>query len=519
MSNLPVSANSISEASKSLKQVASAKIADARDILNRTRNLALTSVPSIMETVKGTMTALTGTIQNLVDSKCKEETGYSISEIKYKTLEGKRLIDEYVQLGKSEIKKISDKKDKAEELKNKKNKALYRLTEWLKNQSDAVYNGFILVQVKEICNQVVLSANQLFDGGTTLVKQNLESMNALKQIFVQGSGVFKKDEEQKKISSEIAIGSNSQESIEDFLAELQKSAKSIGGEEFKAATELSEKGMCETAKTVLSILMNLISVSSALYTLVENYNTNKQSLADDAAKMSNSVLKDNAERMGLTETSPNNPSSNTLDTANYIQKQEERVYEDTQKDSSYKKITPDVDEQDEWDASIKNADYQVFNKMEIKSGNTDASVINDKTQLYNMDFMKFVSDVPEKDVEHYYNPKIRNVNHHDPSVNPDDNRTVPDGSIGFPKGYVMSTPSSDEVYYCETDEELIFSEVDRVVFELDDKQNYCRLDLNNPLYSISTKTDGGKMVNLEFSGNNRKEMREAILLINGGVRL
>jgi len=82
-----------------------------------------------------------------------------------------------------------------------------------------------------------------------------------------------------------------------------------------------------------------------------------------------------------------------------------------------------------------------------------------------------------------------------------------------------SLVSTDSSVAYVSDEPNTFSELDRIDILLTIAQKDCKLDEDFPLYSESTREDGGKVRNLEHAGNNKKELVDAIEDINDGQRL
>ncbi|MGN1217103.1 MAG: hypothetical protein ACI4TD_03915, partial [Phocaeicola sp.] len=146
--------------------------------------------------------------------------------------------------------------------------------------------------------------------------------------------------------------------------------------------------------------------------------------------------------------------------------------------------------------NLKEGLDRLLEDTEIKTGNKSWNPEN--TQEADMEFMKFL--MPVEDL---------------------DSMDVPEEYTKYDGPFVAS-PSDDKMYVAPKDsdnDQILFSEIDRVAMAVDEVQDKCKYKPELPLYSLSTKTNGGIMRNLEFSGDTKKEVIEAVLDINGGVRL
>ena len=146
--------------------------------------------------------------------------------------------------------------------------------------------------------------------------------------------------------------------------------------------------------------------------------------------------------------------------------------------------------------NMKEGFDRLLYDTEIKTGNKSWNPEN--TQEADMEFMKFL--MPVEDL---------------------DSMDVPEEFTKYDGPFVAS-PSDDKMYVAPKDsdnDQILFSEIDRVAMAVDEVQDNRKYKPEFSLYSLSTKTNGGIMKNLEFSGDTKKEVIEAVLDINGGVRL
>lgn len=553
---------------------------EARRVKDAIISMAYNMVPSGMEVVRQSMDAIVSSATSLVDAQFKATTGMTMPEAKYKLDEGIQKFNRYKELSSSSQDKSIDNKKNNDKSADKKQKAEKKakvkkdLIDWLKKQSDTVYNAFLLVMAKELVSDVKTVTAQMMDGGAQLIQENVENLSSLKKFFGGGSKKYKKDSPKEDVNLTVDYTNEDDGTAKAMLSELAKSAKTEEGEEDLAATELSEKAIAPTTGQIFAIIGTLLTLLGLLFTLVNNYNTNKNGIKTDESKHSAETARANAEKLGLTATVPMNPVVNTVDISNTDDKKKKRAEIEERKNNlnadtlgnsngntnssnsngngNVNGLTPSLDSQgmaiatvsdinngnngnpygsasvgDNLSSSNKNGDSTSLNNngsqgnssntssedspnalnmkegldrllddTEIKTGNKSWNPEN--TQEADMEFMKFL--MPVEDL---------------------DSMDVPEEFTKYDGPFVAS-PSDDKMYVAPKDsdnDQILFSEIDRVAMAVDEVQDKCKYKPEFPLYSLSTKTNGGIMKNLEFSGDTKKEVIEAVLDINGGVRL
>ena len=580
MPNLPISTHKVGKSSLSAKEKLNEVKNEARRVKDAIISLAYNMVPSGMEVVRQSMDAIVSSATSLVDAQFKATTGMTMSEAKYKLDEGIQKFNRYKELSSSSQDKSIDNKKNNDKSADKKQKAEKKakvkkdLIDWLKKQSDTVYNAFLLVMAKELVSDVKTVTAQMMDGGAQLIQENVENLSSLKKFFGGGSKKYKKDSPKEDVNLTIDYTNEDDGTAKAMLSELAKSAKTEEGEEDLAATELSEKAIAPTTGQIFAIIGTLLTLLGLLFTLVNNYNTNKNGIKTDESKHSAETARANAEKLGLTATVPMNPVVNTVDISNTDDKKKKRAEIEERKNnlnadalgnsngntnssnsngnSNVNGLSPSLDSQGMASATVsgnsngnngnpygsasigdnllssnKNGDStsldnngsqgnssstssedslnalnmkegldRLLDDTEIKSGNKSWNPEN--TQEADMEFMKFL--MPVEDL---------------------DSMDVPEEFTKYDGPFVAS-PSDDKMYVAPKDsdnDQILFSEIDRVAMAVDEVQDKCKYKPEFPLYSLSTKTNGGIMKNLEFSGDTKKEVIEAVLYINGGVRL
>lgn len=580
MPNLPISTHKVGKSSLSAKEKLNEVKNEARRVKDAIISMAYNMVPSGMEVVRQSMDAIVSSATSLVDAQFKATTGMTMPEAKYKLDEGIQKFNRYKELSSSSQDKSIDNKKNNDKSADKKQKAEKKakvkkdLIDWLKKQSDTVYNAFLLVMAKELVSDVKTVTAQMMDGGAQLIQENVENLSSLKKFFGGGSKKYKKDSPKEDVNLTVDYTNEDDGTAKAMLSELAKSAKTEEGEEDLAATELSEKAIAPTTGQIFAIIGTLLTLLGLLFTLVNNYTTNKNGIKTDESKHSAETARANAEKLGLTATVPMNPVVNTVDISNTDDKKKKRAEieerknnlnadvlgngngntdsSDSNGNSNVNGLTPSLDSQGMASATVsgnsngnngnpygsasigdnllssnKNGDStsldnngsqgnssstssedspnalnmkegldRLLDDTEIKTGNKSWNPEN--TQEADMEFMKFL--MPVEDL---------------------DSMDVPEEFTKYDGPFVAS-PSDDKMYVAPKDsdnDQILFSEIDRVAMAVDEVQDKCKYKPEFPLYSLSTKTNGGIMKNLEFSGDTKKEVIEAVLDINGGVRL
>ena len=542
MPNLPISTHKVGKSSLSAKEKLNEVKNEARRVKDAIISMAYNMVPSGMEVVRQSMDAIVSSAISLVDAQFKATTGMTIPEAKYKLDEGIQKFNRYKELSSSSQDKSIDNKKNNDKSADKKQKAEKKakvkkdLIDWLKKQSDTVYNAFLLVMAKELVSDVKTVTAQMMDGGTQLIQENVENLSSLKKFFGGVSKKYKKDSPKEDVNLTIDYTNEDDGTAKAMLSELAKTTKTEEGEEDLAATELSEKAIAPTTGQIFVIIGTLLTLLGLLFTLVNNYNTNKNGIKTDEYKHSVETARANAEKLGLTATVPMNPVVNTVDISNTDDKKKKRAEIEERKNNLNADVLGNGNNGnsygltsvgDNLSSSNKNGDSisldnngsqgnsssvssegssnalnmkEGFDRLlydtEIKSGNKSWNPEN--TQEADMEFMKFL--MPVEDL---------------------DSMVIPEEFTKY-EGPFVASPSDDKMYVAPKDsdnDQILFSEINRVALAVDEVKDKCKYKPEFSLYSLSTKTNGGIIKNLEFSGDTKKEVIEAVLDINGGVRL
>ena len=567
MPNLPISTHKVGKSSLSAKEKLNEVKNEARRVKDAIISLAYNMVPSGMEVVRQSMDAIVSSATSLVDTQFKATTGMTMSEAKYKLDEGIQKFNRYKELSSSSQDKLIDNKKNNDKSADKKQKAEKKakvkkdLIDWLKKQSDTVYNAFLLVMAKELVSDVKTVTAQMMDGGAQLIQENVENLLSLKKFFGGGSKKYKKNSPKEDVNLTIDYTNEDDGTAKAMLSELAKSAKTEEGEDDLAAMELSEKAIAPTTGQIFTIIGTLLTLLGLLFTLVNNYNTNKNGIKTDESKHSAETARANAERLGLTATVPMNPVVNTVDISNTDDKKKKRAdalgngntnSSNSNGNSNVNGLTPSLDSQgmtiatvsgnsngnngnsygltsvgDNLSSSNKNGD-SISLDNNGSQGNSSSVSSEDSSNALNMKegFDRLLYDTEIKTGNKSWNPE--NTQEADMEfmkflmpVEDLDSMDVPEEFTKYDGPFVASL-SDDKMYVAPKDsdnDQILFSEIDRVAMAVDEVQDKCKYKPEFPLYSLSTKTNGGIMKNLEFSGDTKKEVIEAVLDINGGVRL
>ena len=544
MPNLPISTHKVGKSSLSAKEKLNEVKNEARRVKDAIISMAYNMVPSGMEVVRQSMDAIVSSAISLVDAQFKATTGMTIPEAKYKLDEGIQKFNRYKELSSSSQDKSIDNKKNNDKSADKKQKAEKKakvkkdLIDWLKKQSDTVYNAFLLVMAKELVSDVKTVTAQMMDGGAQLIQENVENLSSLKKFFGGGSKKYKKDSPKEDVNLTIDYTNEDDGTAKAMLSELAKSTKTEEGEEDLAATELSEKAIAPTTGQIFAIIGTLLTLLGLLFTLVNNYNTNKNGIKTDESKHSAETARANAERLGLTATVPMNPVVNTVDISNTDDKKKKRAEIEERKNNLNADVLGNGNGNngnsygltsvgDNLSSSNKNGD-SISLDNNGSQGNSSSVSSEDSSNALNMKegFDRLLYDTEIKTGNKSWNPE--NTQEADMEfmkflmpVEDLDSMDVPEEFTKYDGPFVAS-PSDDKMYVAPKDsdnDQILFSEIDRVAMAVDEVQDNRKYKPEFSLYSLSTKTNGGIMKNLEFSGDTKKEVIEAVLDINGGVRL
>ena len=544
MPNLPISTHKVGKSSLSAKEKLNEVKNEARRVKDAIISMAYNMVPSGMEVVRQSMDAIVSSATSLVDAQFKATTGMTMSEAKYKLDEGIQKFNRYKELSSSSQDKSIDNKKNNDKSADKKQKAEKKakvkkdLIDWLKKQSDTVYNAFLLVMAKELVSDVKTVTAQMMDGGTQLIQENVENLSSLKKFFGGGSKKYKKDSPKEDVNLTIDYTNEDDGTAKAMLSELAKSAKTEEGEDDLAATELSEKAIAPTTGQIFAIIGTLLTLLGLMFTLVNNYNTNKNGIKTEESKHSAETARANAERLGLTATVSMNPVVNTVDISNTDDKKKKRAEIEERKNNLNADVLGNGNGNngnsygltsvgDNLSSSNKNGD-SISLDNNGSQGNSSSVSSEDSSNALNMKegFDRLLYDTEIKTGNRSWNPE--NTQEADMEfmkflipVENLDSMDVPEEFTKYDGPFVAS-PSDDKMYVAPKDsdnDQILFSEIDRVAMAVDEVQDNRKYKPEFSLYSLSTKTNGGIMKNLEFSGDTKKEVIEAVLDINGGDRL
>lgn len=461
--------DSVSKMAKTPKQKMKAKLAEAKKKIKDLIALAKSNTPTALTQMQSATTALKDTITNLVEDEIKNQTGFSLQEIQYKCGEGIKLFRQYKELHQSNKNEAIEKDTKAErkkkrqeKLKERKAQAKAKLQAWLNKQTDPVYNAFVSLSIKDIIDKIAVSMSYLQDSGKDILQSSLENIKSIKDEFKDNGGKVDIQQTAEKIKSSIPLSDIGTKTLDeytigDFLSEMQRTSKNENGMDFINVLDVDAKPLTEMNKTLLKLLDNLNKVLPMLYTLIDYYQTNKESLRKNAAEKSIATLKNNAKNVGLNVAKKYKPSKSKIG-----------------------KTNPENDL--------------------LSAGLNDNVDLNKATQVDDMNFMKVVLPIDDANEKEIFDGKYLTEDE-------------------TPIGFEYHNTECDEVFVCSDTQTVLASELNRISFLLDERSKICKYDENKPVVSLSSQTNGGIIKNLEFAGNSRRELISAILEINNGERL
>jgi len=255
---------------------------EATKAIDNARAQAMNLESVAMETAKNQVSEAIDKCKEAIDQKIKEETGYTLQEARYLTIEAYKKAKEVVANKDNIVKNLS------KEMKVKKPESLEEI---LKKMPDELYNAFFLNEILEAVDKAKTVAAQTRDLGTKAIDEVVDHINFIKDNF-KGEGadnIVKKVEEEIKSTVDISDGNKSFNS--ELVSELGKSKLSTSGKEYDLS---DKKKLAKVAKTALQGLLGLLPVLEILRHLIENYRTNKKGLREDSAERIDDLLESSA---------------------------------------------------------------------------------------------------------------------------------------------------------------------------------------------------------------------------------
>lgn len=268
--------------------------------------------PSAMDILKETVKALVKSGEEAADTLVKKQTGYTIQELRYKTIEGYRTYKEYQKKYKEYNQKLknykknkdnitSEVKAQAETELQQYNSETLKLKEifsdWLKKQSDAIYNAFAIAQIKEIFEETKSLYETWKDSSIDAIEELEKQVDDIKEFF--GKGITTNNVKDVSLNDNNIITniSDRTSTAEQLLAKMSRSAATTLGNDVQ---DFSNKKTVEVVKTLITILTSLITSLDLFKALLQNYQTNKHGLKADASKKIADTNKDVALKANVT---------------------------------------------------------------------------------------------------------------------------------------------------------------------------------------------------------------------------
>lgn len=179
------------------------------------------------------------------------------------------------------------------------------------NNSSSLLENMTNIQddLKTIKNPVSTLTNNLNKFASSLSEnQNTlgGSVSEIENIMKEGVSDMKNQVE--KLKNEL--------NIDDFLEDMISTGKTEMGNMFNASVGFLLKPICPYIRDIVKYLKITVEVLETIYTLIYNYQTNKQALKDDATKKAVSMLKTNSNKLGLKTSAPYSPSTSVLSKSN-----------------------------------------------------------------------------------------------------------------------------------------------------------------------------------------------------------
>ena len=270
---------------KSIKQIAKK---EAKKLIDNARIQAMNLEASLMESAKDKIDNALEEGKNLIESKIKEETGYTIQEARYHAISAYKKAKESIDNAPLEIKGLEN---------SMKVKASETFEEIKKKMSDELYNAFFLNEILEAIDKAKVVVAQTRDLGEKAIDDVVTHMKYIQENFKLGNDLVNpkkfslpgkeedesdvdnpKEEEtqagEKEKTPEVSYSSS-------LMEELVKTKASTSGKDYDYT---DKKKTAKIAKTALGMLSTVLPVMIVLKKLIENWRTNKLGLRDDSAE-------------------------------------------------------------------------------------------------------------------------------------------------------------------------------------------------------------------------------------------
>lgn len=328
MSVIKIGKWDIGEESLSIKSVAERAMREAQKLSINDYVQSMGLEAAAIEAAKMNLDEIVDAGKEAIESKIKEETGYTIQEAKYKTVQAYEQAKGAIDTQKEKIaarKKRKEEKKRLqalkegkeyEEPKNTSSKVRKKesIDDLVKKMPDKLYNAFFMSEILENIDKVKTVIAQSRDIGEKAVDEVLDQAKYIRDHFKKNSGISENtsEEESSMLSadnvyvkdSSVPVYMTSEETPADtgalnsaLVSELVKTKASTRGEEVdkpeKKTTPSADKAidMLEKAEPVLTLLKDLFS----------NWRKNQDSIRDDAGALDAALLKKNATEDGLQE--------------------------------------------------------------------------------------------------------------------------------------------------------------------------------------------------------------------------
>lgn len=448
--------NNINKSTLTAKSLKKRAQTEAKKLIDNARAQAMFLEADAIESVKGKLENVVEEIKEKIDKEVKAQTGCTIQEIRYQSIQVFKAAKDSFKDGKEKVNEWKNKREEKKRKKAEKNGEEYEapkdtsmqvkkpsdLNELVKKMPDSLYNAFFLAEIFDLVEQAETIVAQTTALGKEAIDEISNQIKFIQDNFKKGD---KLDSEDKKSDTESVkssidldtdsysndtpsggyMASSEKKEVDvtklnvSLLAELGKSKASTSGKDYDFS---DKKKTSEIANKAIDFLNTVLPLLVLFQHLIINYNTNKESLRNGSASRLSDILKHNNEGKKRQEI----PAKEVFD--------------------------------------------QVLDRI----------------------------------------PGLRD--------DYDEDQEIDDGSVYFYDNPTIEATGDSPVAYI-ADEPELYSELDRLRCSLSLAIKNCKYNPEYELYSESTKTNGGKVVNLRHAGNNKDELVDAIEALNGGKRL
>lgn len=193
VSTVPSTKNPMSLLASSLKEIAMEQLNSMTQIYNEGKNAVMSIADNYEEILLDAMLVIIDKIIELCDAECYRWTGYHIIEIYYAGRKGFQLMRELFRK-KGEGGDQFEDSGEERSLSVDKEALRQQMLDWLAEQSDALYNAFLMLSFKDMVMDLKENFARLTNADVALLAESIENLDSfiafLEEIGISEDGCY-----------------------------------------------------------------------------------------------------------------------------------------------------------------------------------------------------------------------------------------------------------------------------------------------------------------------------------------